>query len=42
MTTPTIDTIELVSVIIVIGMLILVLQRYFANKRLVNRRRNPD
>ena len=42
MTIPALDKIELVSVIIVVGMVILAVQRYFANKRLVNRRRDPD
>lgn len=42
MTIPALDRIELVSLIIVIGMLILAVQRFFANKRLANRRKNPD
>jgi hypothetical protein len=42
MTIPVWDEIELVSLIIVAGMLLLAAQRYFANKRLANKRRNSD
>jgi hypothetical protein len=42
MTIPVLDKIELVSLIVVVGMLLLAAQRYFANKRLANKRRNSD
>jgi hypothetical protein len=42
MTIPVWDEIELGSLIIVAGMLLLAAQRYFANKRLANKRRNSD
>ena len=35
-------TIALVGLIVVLGMLLLAAQRYFANKRLANKRRNKD
>jgi hypothetical protein len=37
-----VDRIALVGVIVVVGMLLLAVQRYCANKRLANRRRNND
>jgi hypothetical protein len=42
MSVPMWDEIEVVGVIIVVGMLLLAAQRYFANKRLANKRRNTD
>jgi hypothetical protein len=36
------DGISLVVVIVAVGMLLLAAQRYFANKRLANKRRNSD
>ena len=37
-----VDGISLVVVIVAVGMLVLAAQRYFANKRLANKRRNTD
>jgi hypothetical protein len=34
--------IALIGLIIVVGLLLLAAQRYFANKRLANKRRNKD
>jgi hypothetical protein len=41
MTIPTLDQIVLGSLVIVIGMIVAA-QRYVANKRLANGRRNPE
>jgi uncharacterized membrane protein YidH (DUF202 family) len=37
-----VDGISLVVVIVAVGMLVLAAQRYFANKRLANKRRNSN